>query len=65
MTRGDVIRSMDDETLATLFTEIISARDHLFLEKLKEKGIEADLIEFPLNSWKKHLNWLKGDVNET
>ena len=68
MTHGDEIRSMDDEALATLFTVMLSEGDHIFMQKLKEQGIDATLIELPLESWQSHLDWLKeddGDVCST
>ena len=64
MTHGDVIRAMDDEALATLFTVMLSEREHIFMQKLKEQGIDATLIELPLESWQAHLDWLREDGAE-
>lgn len=62
MTHGDEIRAMNDEELATLFTVTLSERDHIFMAKLEECGIPAELVEMPLESWKSHLNWLKEET---
>ena len=61
MTHGDEIRLMDDEALATLFTVMLSEREHIIMEKLKEQGVDVELVEIPLASWKAHLDWLKED----
>ena len=59
MTHGDEIRTMDDEALATLFTVMLSERDHIIMDKLKEQGIDVESVEMPLVSWKTHFDWLK------
>ena len=62
MTHGDEIREMDDETLATLFTVMLSEREHIFMEKLRLQGVNADLIEMPFESWQAHFDWLKEET---
>ena len=63
MTHADRIRDMSDEELATLFTGICSARDHIITDKLAQAGVDAELIEFPCGSYQRHLAWLKEEAN--
>ena len=58
-TNADRIRAMSDEELAELFQSIIHEGDVTMIEKLKNQGIEASLVEAPVLSVKAHLEWLK------
>lgn len=62
MTNGDRIRSMSDEELADLLTNLISVQDHNTLQKLWSAGIAASLCEMPVVSRTKHLEWLKAEM---
>ena len=59
MTNAQKIRAMNDEGLAELLHSIIHERDVIMIEKLKNQGIEASLVEAPVLSVKSHLEWLK------
>ena len=62
-TNYDRIRNMSIEEMATLFYGIIHERDVHLLEKLKEAGMEASLIEMsPEIHIEYHRQWLEREV---
>lgn len=61
---ADRIRVMNDEELYKLFCGTASAKDHMLLEKLKDSGIDTELIEIPQASYKWQLAWLKQEVDK-
>ena len=58
-THADRIRSMSDEELAELFGAIIREREIVLLQKLREQGVEASIVEMPELTFNSHLEWLK------
>lgn len=60
MTVADWIRNMTDEELAAFITGLISERDHIMSEKLAEQGVPNSLIEIPVVSMARHLEYLRG-----
>lgn len=63
-TVADVIRRMDDTTLAIFLDSMISERDHVMSELLEEQGIPHDLIEAPVLSVAHHLAFLRRPAEE-
>ena len=59
MTVADWIRGMTDEELAAFLTGLISERDHVMSEKLAEHGVPNSLIEIPIVSMARHLEYLR------
>lgn len=64
MTVADVIRNMSDIELAQFLNFIVSERDHIMSERLKEQGVENTLVEFPHLSIAHHLKFLQGPAEE-
>ena len=58
-TNADRIREMSDEELAELFGAIIREREIILLRELREKGVDASIVEVPELTYKAHLEWLK------
>lgn len=62
MTVADWIRSMTDMELAQFLEMILSERDKVICEKLSKQGIAIRLIETPVISVKKHLEYLQSQM---
>ena len=62
MTNADLIRSFSDEELALMFVTIVSETEHYYMDKLKEAGIDADLIEFFGASFQSQLEYLQSEA---
>lgn len=62
MTNGDWVRSLSDEDLAELFDTFFEEVMLSMLEKLSDKGISAEVISLPIVSRKKHLDFLRAEV---
>jgi len=58
-TNADLVRAMSDEELAELFGAIIREREIILLRELREKGVEASIVEIPELTYNAHLEWLK------
>ena len=61
-TNADLVRGMCDEELAELFGAIIREREIILLQELREKGVEASIVEVPELTYNAHLEWLKQPV---
>ena len=59
MTHGDRIRTMSDVELATLMSKLAQLQRSEMVAKLREKGVNIEVIETPLFSMAAHLKWLK------
>lgn len=59
MTYLERIQSMTVDELATLFSVLLSERDHWWLEKLQALGVDATLIECPELSIQSHVAFLE------
>lgn len=59
MTVADTIREMTDIELAEFLSLIISERDKVMSERLREQGVENTLIEMPIFSVANQLSFLK------
>lgn len=63
-TNADCIRAMSDEELAELLGAIIREREIILLQKLREQGVEASIVEMPELTFNAHLEWLKQPAEE-
>ena len=61
-TNADRIRDMSDYELAELFGAIIREREIILLRELREKGVEASIVEMPELTFNAHLEWLQQPV---
>ena len=59
MTIADRIRGMTDEELATFLTAILSERDRIISKQFAEKGVPNTLVEVPIVSYARHLEYLR------
>lgn len=64
MTNADWIRSMTDEELATFLTALLSERDRIISKQFAEKGVPNTLVEIPIVSYARHLEYLKRPYEE-
>lgn len=64
-TNADRIRAMSDEELAELFGAVIREREIILLQKLREQGVEASIVEMPELTFNAHLKWLKQPAEVT
>ena len=64
MTNGDSIRAMSDEGLAMLFYEIIAERNRSIISSLRGQGVEVDLVDLPIVTLHKYLEYLREEVND-
>lgn len=64
MTVADVIRGMSDSDLANFLALIVSERDKVISESLREQGIENTLYEAPALSVIHHLNFIQRPAEE-
>lgn len=63
-TNADRIRAMRDEELAELFGAILREREIILLQKLREQGVEASIVEIPELTFNAQLEWLKQPAEE-
>lgn len=64
MTVADMIRGMDDVGLANFLSMIVSERDKVISESLRDQGIENTLYEYPGLSVMHKLKVLQSPAEE-
>lgn len=59
MTVADVIRRMDDQSLARFLSSLLEERDKVIMESLAEQGLSVSLVSMPDLSYAHNLNFVK------
>lgn len=64
MTNRDRLDALNNEEYAAMLHAVMSERDHYALGKIKEAGIDADLVEIPAASVISLIEWLESEVSQ-